>query len=144
MRKTDILDVASRKLAPFILLFGLYLVSYGHLSPGGGFQGGVVIASAFILLLLGCAGSRLSYSGMSLVLALVEACALMAFLLFGIVGLMSRGHFLGVVFPVDSGGNLPNAGNILLLNLIVGLKVGAGISLIGWYLLRETQSCRDT
>ena len=55
MHKTDILDVMARKLAPFILLFGCYLVAYGHLSPGGGFQGGVVLASGIILLLL-CKG----------------------------------------------------------------------------------------
>ena len=50
MKKTTILDLVARKLAPFMLLFGFYLLTYGHLSPGGGFQGGVVIASGVILL----------------------------------------------------------------------------------------------
>ncbi|RLE12077.1 hypothetical protein DRI96_05140, partial [Candidatus Aerophobetes bacterium] len=44
--------MVSRKLVPYILIFGLYLISYGHLSPGGGFQGGVVLASGIILLAL--------------------------------------------------------------------------------------------
>ena len=45
MKQSTIVDLVSRKLVPFILLFGLYLISFGHLSPGGGFQGGAVLSS---------------------------------------------------------------------------------------------------
>ena len=47
-----IVKTVTRWLKAFLLLFGIYLVLYGHLSPGGGFSGGVVVASAFILLVL--------------------------------------------------------------------------------------------
>lgn len=45
-----IIQMAVRFLTPFIQLFGLYVIAHGHYSPGGGFQGGVVLGSSFILL----------------------------------------------------------------------------------------------
>lgn len=47
-----IIKVVCRGLAPFIQLFGLYVVMHGHSSPGGGFQGGVALAASFVLLVL--------------------------------------------------------------------------------------------
>lgn len=44
-----ILRVATKMLMPFILAFGFYVIAHGEISPGGGFQGGVIIAAAFIL-----------------------------------------------------------------------------------------------
>lgn len=49
MRQQSILRVAAKMMTPFILVFGLYVVFHGDISPGGGFQGGVIIASGFIL-----------------------------------------------------------------------------------------------
>ncbi len=45
-----IIRVASRFMVPFIQLFGLYVVAHGHYSPGGGFQGGVILGASLILL----------------------------------------------------------------------------------------------
>ena len=45
-----IVRMVCRGLVPFIQLFGLYVIMHGHSSPGGGFQGGVILASSFILL----------------------------------------------------------------------------------------------
>jgi len=45
-----IIQMAVRFLTPFIQLFGLYVIAHGHYSPGGGFQGGVILGSSFILL----------------------------------------------------------------------------------------------
>jgi len=49
MRDQSILRVAAKSMTPFILVFGLYVIFHGDISPGGGFQGGVIVASAFIL-----------------------------------------------------------------------------------------------
>ena len=46
---SPVLDVAARLMTPFILLFAAYVVAHGHSSPGGGFQGGVILAAAIIL-----------------------------------------------------------------------------------------------
>jgi len=45
-----IIEVAVRVMIPFIQLFGLYVIAHGHYSPGGGFQGGVVLGASFILM----------------------------------------------------------------------------------------------
>lgn len=47
-----IIQTSVRLLVPFIQLFGLYIIVHGHYSPGGGFQGGVVLGASFILLAL--------------------------------------------------------------------------------------------
>lgn len=47
-----IIQISVRILVPFIQLFGLYIIAHGHVSPGGGFQGGVVLGASFILLAL--------------------------------------------------------------------------------------------
>jgi multicomponent Na+:H+ antiporter subunit B len=54
-----ILYTGCRFLFPLILLFGIYVFVHGHLSPGGGFQGGAIIASAFVLIYMSCQGRRL-------------------------------------------------------------------------------------
>jgi multicomponent Na+:H+ antiporter subunit B len=134
-KKTDILDVIGRKLSPFILLFGCYLIAFGHLSPGGGFQGGVVLASGVILLVL-CRGVTSVQVLFPLsTVTLVEALGFLAFLGVGIAGLVVGGHFLINVLPFRASGSSPAF--IFLLNMIIGFKVGAGITLMCFYLFWE-------
>jgi multicomponent Na+:H+ antiporter subunit B len=137
MHKTDILDVVARKLAPFILLFGCYLITYGHLSPGGGFQGGVVLASGIILLLLSKGVMSVQEIFPMRAINLVEALGFLGFLSIGIIGFLLHGHFLDNIFPVGTIDEVPHAGFIFLLNLIIGLKVGAGMTLLCYYLLKD-------
>ena len=137
MKRTDILEVTARKLAPFILLFGCYVIAYGHLSPGGGFQGGVVLASGIILLAL-CQGEKhIQNLFPSRAFSLTETFGFLLFLLLGLIGLAIGGYFLLNFFPANDAGKTANAGFIFVLNLIIGLKVGAGMTLICFYLLWE-------
>lgn len=48
--ESEIIRVSVRFLIPFIQLFGLYVIAHGHYSPGGGFQGGVILGASFILM----------------------------------------------------------------------------------------------
>lgn len=137
MKDSELVDIISRKLVPYILLFGFYLISYGHLSPGGGFQGGVVLASGVTLLCL----SRGVESALRTFpigrMSLAESLAFLAILAIGIVGILLGRHFLGNFLPLGEAGEVPSAGFIFFLNLLIGLKVGVGISLILFALLRE-------
>ena len=54
------MQTASRFLAPILFLFGVYIFTHGHLTPGGGFQGGVVIAAAVVLGIFGAPGPHVS------------------------------------------------------------------------------------
>ncbi len=132
--KTDMLDVASRKLAPYVLLFGCYLISNGHLSPGGGFQGGVVLASGLIIPALGCKAARMEDILSNRVLNIGETIGFTALFFLGIVGILSTGYFLSDPFPPSA---RPHAWFIFLLNFAIGLKVGAGIGLLSLLILRQ-------
>jgi len=134
--KTDMLDVASRKLAPYVLLFGCYLISYGHLSPGGGFQGGVVLASGLILPALGCRKQRREDLLSNYALSLGETIGFLLLFLIGAAGIAATGFFLSDPFPATI---RPHAWFIFLLNLAIGLKVGAGIGLLSLLIIRESE-----
>lgn len=130
--KTDILDTVSRKLGPYVLLFGFYMISHGHMSPGGGFQGGVVLASGAILILLGCQGHRLEGLFPMGALSFVETAAYLLFILVGVTGIIFAGWFLASPFR----GPVPWL--MYMLNMIIGLKVGAGVGLICIALLERS------
>lgn len=140
MKKTDILEVFSRKLAPFILLFGCYLIAFGHLSPGGGFQGGVVLASGIILLALCHGVTPLQGIFPKHVISCIEALGFLGFLMIGLAGMILGGHFLMNFLPVSHVTQAPNTGFIFLLNLVIGLKVGAGMVVMCFYLFGEEES----
>lgn len=138
MKKTDIIDVISRKLAPFIFLFGFYLVAFGHRTPGGGFQGGVVIASGVILLALG-RNPKTALSAFPVSrLSLAEVLSYTLLLALGFLGMTLGGSFLENVLPAS--GSLSRVSFIFALNIAIGVKVGAGVSLICLHLFeRESQ-----
>jgi len=129
MKKTNILDVVSRKLSPFILLFGVYLVTFGHISPGGGFQGGVALASGLLLILLAQGPMVLASSFPIGRISVLEVLGYGLFLLAGLAGFLLG---LGFLSPL-----LPPPGTIFILNIVIGAKVGAGITLICWHLFQE-------
>ena len=137
MKKTDIIDVIARKLAPFVFLFGFYLVAFGHRTPGGGFQGGVVIASGVILLALG-RNPRAALSAFPVSrLSVAEVLSYTLLLALGILGMTLGGRFLENVLPTYGGGIVPRVSFIFALNIVIGIKVGAGVSLICLHLFER-------
>lgn len=139
MKESEIVNMISRKLVPYILLFGLYLISYGHLSPGGGFQGGVVLASGVILLCLTRGTTSTQKIFPEARLAFTEVGMFFIFLFTGIAGLLAGGYFLENFLWLGRAGEVPSAGFIFFLNITIGLKVGAGMILICFYLLKEEE-----
>lgn len=124
IRRTELIDVVTGKLGPIVLLFGFYLMIYGHLSPGGGFQGGVVIASGIVFISLGSktdSSTKLQEAG---VLARIEASGFLFLILASLSGILGKSGFLGN--PLAGTGVSP-VSFIIVLNIIIGLKVGAGI-----------------
>ena len=114
----------SQFLFPLILLFGGYIFLHGHLTPGGGFQGGSVIASAFLLMFLGNTGYRLRQRP----LAVTESLAGITFVIIGLIGLAIGGYFLNNFLPKGSEFALFSAGVIPILYAAIGLKVGAELT----------------
>jgi len=124
---SDIVSLTARVLRAPILLFGLYIIAHGHLSPGGGFPGGAVIASAALLVLLGCAGG-VAFAHW---LPLAESFAGLSFALLGFWGLLRMTQYLNnSVIPLGVPGTLISAGIIPLISTAIGVKVASELSAI--------------
>ena len=122
---SEILETGAGLLFPLILLLGTYIFLHGHLTPGGGFQGGVVIATGFLLLLLSGRVKALNH----LVMNLVESVFGAAYLAVGVLGLVLAGGFLDPRFlPLGNFGSLLSAGAIPIIYSLIGLKVGAELT----------------
>ena len=137
MKKTDVLDVVSRKLAPYMFLFGFYLVTYGDSSPGGGFQGGVVIASGVILLAMAKGAASAAELFPIRHLALAEALTFGLILAVGLGGLLIGAGFLADFFAREAEPVVLRAPFIFVLNVLIGVKVATGVSLICLHLFME-------
>lgn len=131
-----ILKKASKLLFPVIMLFGVYVMVYGHLSPGGGFQGGVIIASAVLLLLISDQHFEVPHA----VISALETFAGISYVLIGLIGLIVLDRFLGNFLPHDVSemGMLFSGGVIPLIYIVVGIKVGSEMSLIVQNLLKRS------
>ncbi len=121
--RTHLLEVVTGKIGPVILLFGFYVIIHGHLSPGGGFQGGAIIASGIIFLALGNPNRRESAHRTHLVLHLMESGAFFLFLSASVLSLCLSRPFFSNPFETKEV-------FIILLNSFIGLKVGAGIAMM--------------
>ncbi len=111
-------------LFPLLMTIGFYIIFHGHLTPGGGFQGGVILAAAFFLPLLARPGARLHHG----MLSVIEGFAGASFILIGVVALFEGEAFLQPMLVQDSLGQLVSAGTLPLLYIAVGLKVGAELA----------------
>jgi multicomponent Na+:H+ antiporter subunit B len=124
---SEILKTGSEILAPLIIIFGIYIFTHGHLTPGGGFPGGVVMASAFLLLLMANENFGFSHG----IINLTETISGIGYVLIGITGLVLLGlnHFLDPRWlGLGQWGRLFSAGAVPLIYSFIGLKVGAEMS----------------
>ncbi len=132
----SLLESAIQLLMPLLLLVGLYIVVHGHLTPGGGFQGGVILAVALFLPAL--AGSNryrvpLGHGA----IRWIEGGAGSLFILTGIVAILQGKAFLTPLLDTGTIGMLHSAGTLPLLYIAVGLKVGAELAALLLHLSLE-------
>jgi multicomponent Na+:H+ antiporter subunit B len=119
-------------IAPTIFLFGIYITIHGHLSPGGGFTGGVIMASAFILQILSDGSILDKLRQEKWRLELTESLAIFTFLVLAVLGLLiaATAVFFGNFLPAGTLGELISGGIIPIGNVIIGIEVCAAISSI--------------
>lgn len=111
----------------FIFIYGLYIILHGHLTPGGGFAGGVIVAGAFILKILAF-GSDTSAEKKSLTIgSLFESVGALLFIGVAVSGLLLAGTFFLNFLPKGVPLHLLSAGIIPLCNIAISIKVGAGL-----------------
>ena len=126
---TLIVKTITRLTVGLILLYGIYIVLHGHLSPGGGFPGGVIIALSFIHLMLAF-GKDAALKKMNRVRAsFFESLGAIMFLSVALLGFLGGYFFLNFINKGEPF-NLFSAGIIPICNIAICLKVGAGLFLI--------------
>ena len=124
---TEIVQNGAQILAPLIAIFAAYIVMHGHLGPGGGFQGGAVVASCVLLLLLARPDYRIKLAHLSV----MELLAGVLIVLVGVAGIIVAGGFLdNRVLPLGEFGDFFSAGAIPVLSVLLGAKVGCELSII--------------
>jgi len=129
-----VLSTGCRVLFPLILVFGTYIFIHGHLTPGGGFQGGAIIASAYLLIYLGCRERRINAKvSMSL-----ESLGGLLFVVVGLFGLAIGGYFLTNFLPKGTPNLLFSAGVIPIIYIAIGFKVGSELTGIIDNLIEES------
>ncbi len=130
------LRVGSRVLFGIILVTSVYIILHGHLTPGGGFPGGAIIASSVLLLYLADDKFRSNIKGFKI----LEGIAGSLFVIIGLLGLVLLGAFLQNFLPSGNIGDLLSAGIIPIIYVLVGLKVGSEISGVVDNFLTEEES----
>lgn len=129
----EIVRTVARWLRGFILAYGIYVVLHGHITPGGGFEGGIVIACVFILLTL--AGGQdlgLSFFSRRAALSFISVGGLL-FLALAWMGMWWAGgaflqNFIGT--SEEARFSLFSAGTIPILNIGLGLMVASSLFLV--------------
>lgn len=121
---------AGRWLVGPLLVLGVYIVTHGQLTPGGGFQGGVVLAAAVIFVFV--AGGRVAMAPIRPTGAAetLEAVGAGGYVVIGIAGLIAGMRFLSNFLPLGTVGSLLSSGTIASLSTIVGLEVAGALTLI--------------
>jgi multicomponent Na+:H+ antiporter subunit B len=112
-------------VAPTVLV-GIYIVAHGHQTPGGGFQGGVILATALLLTYLAGDYMTLRAVGPVWLIELAEGLGAAAFALIGVAGLVAGSAFFENVLGKGIPGELLSSGTIPLSNMAVGLAVTGG------------------
>jgi len=127
---TPIVQAISRLMAPAIFLLGVYVVLHGHLTPGGGFAGGVLIAGAFVLLVLAFGSEELRSQALNWNATVFESLGLFIFWFVAMLGLIEGVQFFVNVIAKANPGipfRLFSAGIIPICNTAIGIEVAAGL-----------------
>jgi len=121
-----IVKTVTRLTVGLILLFGIYIVLHGHISPGGGFAGGVIIALSFVHLMLAFGKDVASRKLSKNIASNLEAVGALMFLLIAVAGFFGGSFFINIL-EKGTPFKLFSAGTMLLNNVAISLKVGVGL-----------------
>lgn len=121
LKNSEILVYIVRFLYPFVLLFGCYIIVNGDLSPGGGFQGGAVLATAFLITNFINSEKTINLTN----LVKIEKYLFISIVIVASISFITKGE-LFTNFIIDNENISFKRIFLLLLNILIGLKVSAG------------------
>jgi multicomponent Na+:H+ antiporter subunit B len=114
---SEIVSTMTGFLYPFIIIFGFYIILNGHLAPGGGFQGGAILAAVFISRYLVVSEADIEIKPLQTVEKILFLCILCAVALF-------------VFSQWETMNRLPDYVYLILMNAMIGVKVCCGLTII--------------
>ncbi len=121
---SSLLRTGAKILFPLMLLLGIYVFVHGHLTPGGGFQGGAIIATGFLLMLITYKHFNTNHN----VMVWLESLAGLGFVGVGLYGLIQYGSFLQDTGWTGNLNDLISGGLIPLIYIFIGIKVGTELT----------------
>jgi len=124
---TLIVKTTVRMVVGFILIFGIYIVLHGHITPGGGFSGGLIIALSFVLLMLAF-GEEVALHKLSEAKAsVIESIGALLFLTLGVLGFLKGKFFIDIISNKGKPFSILSAGSIPFYNVAIAIKVAVGL-----------------
>jgi len=128
---TTIVKKTTQILAGIIFLYGAYVVIHGHLTPGGGFAGGVIMAGSLIVIILAYGADFLKLVKEKSGTTVIESIATILVIMLAAAGLLfGTKVFFNNFLPKGIVGHLVSAGVLPLYNIFVGTEVAASIFII--------------
>ena len=121
---SSLVRTGAKILFPLLLLLGIYVFIHGHLTPGGGFQGGAIIATGFLLMLISYKGFQTNHK----VMVWLESIAGLGFVGIGLYGLIAYGSFLQNTGWTGNLNDLISGGLIPLIYIFIGIKVATELT----------------
>jgi multicomponent Na+:H+ antiporter subunit B len=128
---SEALRATALALIPALIVLGTYVVAHGQLTPGGGFQGGVVLAAGPLAVFLAGRYLRMKTIVPHVVVEAGESIGAIGYALIGLGGLVFAGLFFKNFIGPGTAGHLLSAGQMPLASIAVGVEV-AGAFLVGW------------
>lgn len=135
MNERKVLNVVPKcgcdAVLPFALVYIFYVILHGHVSPGGGFQGGVLMVAVVILIYLAY-GYKDTTKALSFgFMHKTEGFASIMYIFFAMIGVAYGANFCGnVIYNIGNIGDAFSSGTIFLMNLAVGVKVLTGVGVL--------------
>ncbi|MGH9127678.1 MAG: MnhB domain-containing protein [Acidimicrobiales bacterium] len=130
-------------LSPLLVLMALETVTHGQLTPGGGFQGGVIMASGLYVIYLATDYATVDRFQPTALLEASDGIGAAGYVAVGLLGLFVGAPFLANVVGLGHSGNLVSGGTIALLNAVVGVEVAGAFAILGSEFLDQVAVIRQ-
>ncbi len=130
-------------ISALIFVFGMYSAIHGHINPGGGFAGGVLLSGAFILLIIAYGLDYFKLKQQTEATSIFESLSILIALLIAFSGLFAGSlYFFNNYLPAGTPGSLISGGLIPIYNVLIGVKVAATLSTIFFALIIYKEEIR--
>jgi multicomponent Na+:H+ antiporter subunit B len=137
IRGTDTIRVTMQAMVATMVVFGIYVATHGQLTPGGGFQGGVILATAPLVVYLSGSVRTFKKTISYPLLEFAEALGAAGYAIIGMSALFAGAAFLTNWVPLGKTGSLFSGGTIAWISVAVGLEVSGSVVLVMYSYLRE-------